>query len=359
MNKTAIVGIQGLPAQYGGFETLAENLITHRHSPDIAYTVYCSTKDYPRRLSSYQGADLKYIPFLHANGIQSIPYDILSLIHCILKGYDTLLILGVSGCIFLPLLRLFYRKKLIVNIDGLEHKRDKWGKFAKWFLRVSEAMAVKYADTIIADNKGIQEYVMETYHKPSVLITYGGDHVIRHVAEEKQSALLQKMELNRKEYAIAVCRIEPENNCHIILDAFAHTRQQLVFIGNWNRSPYGTQLKEKYGSFANIRIMDSIYDLDTLYTLRQNARLYLHGHSAGGTNPSLVEAMFFGIPILAYDVAYNRHSTYNQAAYFKNSHELQKLLVQPEPDGQSMLKIARQHYLWKTIVQQYESLLME
>ena len=220
-------------------------------------------------------------------------------------------------------------------------------------------MAVKYADTIIADNKGIQEYVMETYHKPSVLITYGGDHVIRHVDEEKQSALLQKMELNRKEYAIAVCRIEPENNCHIILDAFAHTRQQLVFIGNWNRSPYGTQLKEKYGSFANIRIMDSIYDLDTLYTLRKNARLYLHGHSAGGTNPSLVEAMFFGIPILAYDVAYNRHSTYNQAAYFSNSQQLQKLLEQPEPDGQSMLKIARQHYLWNPIVEQYESLLME
>ena len=198
MKRIAIVGTQGVPAKYGGFETLAENLITHRHSPDIAYTVYCSTKDSPRRLSSYQGADLTYIPFLHANGIQSIPYDILSLIHCILKGYDTLLILGVSGCIFLPLLRLFYRKKLIVNIDGLEHKRDKWGKFAKWFLRVSEAMAVKYADTIIADNKGIQEYVMETYHKPSVLITYGGDHVIRHVDEEKQSALLQKMELNRK-----------------------------------------------------------------------------------------------------------------------------------------------------------------
>lgn len=191
MKQVAIVGIQGVPAKYGGFETLVENIIGDNCCFEVRYTVFCSGKDYATRMKTYKGAQLKYIPLFHANGMQSTPYDILSMLRC-LRGYDTVIILGVSGCIFLPVFRLLYRKQLIVNIDGLEHRRAKWGKFARWFLRTSEAMAVRYADVIIADNKGIQDYVWNTYHKKAELVAYGGDHAQRNVTEERQNEILRQ-----------------------------------------------------------------------------------------------------------------------------------------------------------------------
>lgn len=355
MKKVAIVGIQGVPAKYGGFETLVENIIGKNCSLDIQYTIFCSAKDYEKRMNYYKGAIIKYVPFFHANGAQSTLYDMLSMMKCIGR-FDTVVILGVSGCLFLPIFRLFYHKRLIVNIDGLEHKRDKWGWFAKWFLRTSEAMAVKYADVVIADNKGIQEYVTEQYHKTAELIAYGGDHVMREVTDEKQSAILESLKLKRNEYAVTVCRIEPENNCHITLEAFAKCGRELVFVGNWNHSQYSRDLKKQYGECKNIHLLESVYDLDMLFTLRKNAGLYVHGHSAGGTNPSLVEAMFFGCPILAFDVIYNRATTFNKAYYFKNSMELIALLAQPRLEGHIMRLMAEQHYKWKLIAKQYERL---
>ena len=163
MKYITIIGTVGVPANYGGFETLVENVIGENASKDGNYTVYCSSKSYPKRLSLYKGASLKYIP-LDANGIQSIFYDILSLIQATRRS-DVVLILGVSGCCFLPIYRLFSKKKLIINIDGLEHRRNKWGKWTRRFLRFSEKMAVKYADVVVADNKGIQDYVLEEYGK--------------------------------------------------------------------------------------------------------------------------------------------------------------------------------------------------
>ena len=355
MKKIAIVGTQGVPAQYGGFESLVENLISEYKSQDVAYTVFCSARDYTVRRSTYKGARLKYIPFLHANGVESILYDILSLLCCI-RNFDTVLVLGVSGCVFLPIFRLLYHGRLIVNIDGLEHKRAKWGGFARWFLKLSEAVAVRYADVVISDNQCIQDYVTETYHQPSVLIAYGGDHVLRNVSEEKQLQILRDYQLENRQYALSICRIEPENNCHVTLEAFAENGQPLLFIGNLSSSKYGRNLKERYKDRRNIILMDSIYDLDILYTLRKNCRMYIHGHSAGGTNPSLVEAMFFGRPILAYDVAYNRESTHGAARYYKTSGELEALCREEDLDGDQVLQIAYDHYLWQKIIRQYEAL---
>ena len=161
--KVAIIGTVGVPANYGGFESLVENILGENASPDIAYTVYCSSKNYDSKLSEYKKAKLKYIP-LDANGAQSIIYDIISLLQANCNN-DIIVILGVSGCIFLPIYRMFSRKRIIINIDGLEHKRDKWGKWAKRFLKFSEKMAVKYADVIVTDNKGIQDYVKNEYGK--------------------------------------------------------------------------------------------------------------------------------------------------------------------------------------------------
>ena len=192
MTKVAIIGTQGVPARYGGFESLVENLIGTNHSPDVDYTVLCSAKDLKQDIKEYKGAHLKYVPLLRANGVQSIPYDMISMLK-VVSGYDVILVLGVSGCIFLPVLKLLSKSKIIVNIDGLEHKREKWGKIARSFLKYSEAVAVHNADIVISDNKGIQDYVTETYRKKSEMIAYGGDHVLRDVdtvKEVDQSALL-------------------------------------------------------------------------------------------------------------------------------------------------------------------------
>ena len=351
MKRVAIVGTQGVPASYGGFETLVENIIGDNCPRDVEYTIFCSSKDMPDKLEHYKGCRLKYIP-LHANGIQSIPYDIWSLFR-VTRGYDAIVVLGTSGCSCLPIFRLFCRTRLIVNIDGLEHRRAKWGRIARSFLRFSEAMAIRFADVIIADNRGIHDYVMATYGKWAALIAYGGDHVYREVPQDVQNQELVKYGLEAGNYAISVCRIEPENNCHIVLEAFSHSDKQLVFIGNWNRSAYGRLLKEKYGPCPNIQMLDALYDLNTLYTLRANTGLYIHGHSAGGTNPSLVEAMFFGRPIIAYDVVYNRETTQNRAHYFSDTVSLLKLISRSDLDGATMKHIAEQEYTWKRISGQY------
>jgi len=356
MKKVAIVGIQGVPARYGGFESLVENIIGENCSQNVEYTVFCSGKDYTERQETYKNVKLKYIDAFHANGWQSTFYDIVSMLRCLWGGYDTIMILGVSGCAFLPVFRLLYRGKIVVNIDGLEHKRDKWAKWQRKFLKCSEALAVRNADVVIADNKGIQDYVTETYGKPSALIAYGGDHAQRAVSQERQENILKQYGMKRGTYGISVCRIEPENNCHITLEAFAKTGKMLLFIGNWNRSEYGKALKKRFSAYPNLILQEAIYDLDILYTLRNNAMCYVHGHSAGGTNPSLVEAMFFGRPILAYNVVYNRETTHNKAYYYKDCSELEILLDKPELDGKEMRMIAEQHYTWKRIAEQYEAI---
>ena len=369
ISKTvAVVGIQGLPAKYGGFETMVENIIGENCTDGVEYTVFGSGKDMvdTRDLKEYKNAKLRYVDSFTANGAQSILYDIVSLLKCIGKRYDVVLVLGVSGCIFLPVFRLFYRGKLIVNIDGLEHRRAKWGKFAKWFLKLSEKCAVKVADVIVSDNAAIQDYVTETYGKHSEMIAYGGDQALREVDEERQKEILDKFGLEKGRYAFAVCRIEPENNCHVTLEAFAGMEKdenpllkKLMFVGNWSRSAYGHKMMAMYEKYNNILIHTPIYDLDTLYVLRSNAGVYVHGHSAGGTNPSLVEAMQFPVPVVAYDCVYNRETTHNKAMYFKDADSLAEHLHDEQnysAIGLAMQEIAKKEYLWGVIAKKYESL---
>ena len=169
--------------------------------------------------------------------------------------------------------------------------------------------------------------------------------------------ILDEYRVCKDGYFISICRIEPENNCHITLEAFAQSDRKLIFIGNWNHSEYSRTLKEQYGKeYKNIVLLDSIYDIETLYILRRNARMYIHGHSAGGTNPSLVEAMFTGKPILAYDVVYNRETTFHRAYYFSNAESLRELMEREDLDGAIMKELALENYTWKRIAKQYESL---
>ncbi|WP_439844669.1 DUF1972 domain-containing protein [Aeromonas veronii] len=348
MKRVAIVGTVGIPACYGGFESLVENLTLNK-SKYVDYTVFCSSKVYEKKIDKHNGASLIYLP-LKANGVQSIPYDILSLVKCLKLKPDVILILGVSGCIFLPFIKLFSKAKIVTNIDGLEWKRDKWGEWAKKFLKWSEAIAVRYSDTIITDNNAISEYVENEYNKESATIAYGGDHAIRDT----------EMTNDESGYALGLCRIEPENNVHVILDAFSSVNYPLKFIGNWNASSFGQKLKKEYSLNKNIELIDPIYDLDELYKIRKNCSLYLHGHSAGGTNPSLVEMMHFGVPIIAFDCDFNRYSTEHSAHYFKKPTDLVSLIGQINhaelsKNATAMLKIAKRRYTWKEITRLYEA----
>lgn len=354
--RVAVIGTMGVPAKYGGFETLVENIIGENVSDKVEYTVFCSSKSYDIKPKFYKGAKLKYLP-IKANGAQSTLYDIVSML-CCLRGYDTVVILGVSGCLFLPVFRLLYHKRLVINIDGLEHRRAKWGKFAKKFLWKSEQMAVKYADVVIADNQGIADYVTEVYHRTPTLIAYGGDHAMRELTAERQQEILQRYGLRANEYAFTVCRIEPENNCHITLKAFAESGKPLLFVGNFDYSEYARNLRKEYEHYSNIIIQDALYDLDVLYALRVNCRWYIHGHSAGGTNPSLVEAMHFGRTVLAYDCVYNRATTDDRAYYWSTSEQLQSLAIDdllPSCDD-AMKTLAHDRYTWQKIARQYEAL---
>ena len=287
--KVAIIGTVGVPANYGGFETLVEQLVRHNSSDEIQYAVYCSKKSYDEERWVYHGAKTEYVG-LNANGMQSIPYDILSLVKAA-RNSDVILVLGVSGCAFLPIFRLFSKKKLVINIDGLEHRRDKWNKWARRFLKFSEKQAVKYGDVIITDNKGITDYVMEEYGKPSELIAYGGDHVLTYPDEELVGRTMKEYGIEKDKYAMALCRIEPENNVHTILEAFENAKKRLIFIGNWNKSEYGRNLAEKYKNSEYVKITPAVYDLNVLNVLRSNCSIYLHGHSAGAP-PWLIKSIF-------------------------------------------------------------------
>lgn len=358
MKHIAIIGTVGVPAKYGGFETLVENIIGDNKSQNILYTVYCSAKSYPNKLKTYKGAELKYVN-LNANGFQSIPYDIISILKAIRKS-DVLLILGVSGSIILPFVRLFSKKKIIINIDGLEHRREKWSSKVRKLLKFLEKVAVRNCDVVVSDNKAIQDYVKEEYNKESVLIAYGGDHVLCDVANT-ESDILAKYDLKLNDFSFSLCRIEPENNVHVTLEAYKNTpSEKLVFVGNWDNSEYGKKLLLEYGDYSNIQLLQPIYDLNILNVLRKSCKFYLHGHSAGGTNPSLVEAMFFERPILCYNVIYNRESTDSLAHYFNSYQELTSLISAPiytyEENRVAMLKIAKERYVWSIITKQYEEL---
>ncbi|MCL1037496.1 DUF1972 domain-containing protein [Shewanella submarina] len=349
MNAVAVVGTVGIPARYGGFESLVENLVSNRVN-SVNYTVYCSGKECNNKQAQYKGTELKYIN-LKANGVQSIPYDIASLISCIFSRPDTTLILGVSGCIFLPIYRLLTKSKVITNIDGLEWKRDKWGKFAKWFLKFSEKLAVRNSDVVIADNEAIANYVQDEYGIKAEVIAYGGDHAVVDVDETAEQG----------DFYLGLCRIEPENNVHVILDSFSKSGYKLVFIGNWNNSAFGKELKEYYSKFDNIILLNPIYDTLELYKYRSGCKGYVHGHSAGGTNPSLVEAMHIGKPIFSFDCNFNRYSTNNEAIYFSNSDDLSmKISRTTDRDmvitSGAMTRIANEKYTWEIIARQYESL---
>ena len=360
MKKIAIIGSAGIPPRYGGFETLAGQLAVHlRHK--FRLFVYCSSRLYAKeeRIDQFETVKSIYLPF-KPNGIQSILYDLAAMLHAIRRA-DVFLILGVSGGVFLPVIRLFFRGRIIVHPDGIEWKRQKWKWYVRKFLKLSERIAVKNADIVIADNNIIHDYLVEQYAIKPAWIEYGGNPVYA----DSGNLQLKTEIVVPESYFLALGRIEPENHPKLILQTFMKLPDKnLVFIGNWKNSKFGRKLYEKYYSVENIYLLDPVYDDQLLFKFRSHAQAYIHGHSAGGTNPSLVEAMWAGLPVFAFDVSFNRDVTEDKAIYFHKGNELAGLLKNTtkkllESNRNDMKRIAHKRFDWKDIIEKYVLLLQE
>lgn len=347
--KVAVVGTVGVPASYGGLETLVDQIIVEE---ELSWTVYCSSIHYDICPRTYKNANLIYIP-LGANGPVSVLYDIFSILHGIFSGYRQFLILGTSGATIIPVIKfLIPSSHMVTNIDGIEWRREKWqGFLAKRFLKFSERLAVKYSSVVIADNEIIAEYVDKEYARECKIIAYGGDHafVTPAALSSEQAAIVDKP------FYLALCRIEPENNVSLILQAFSEVQERLIFFGNWHSSDYGRRLRNEFCNVENIVLLDPVYDENILAIYRSRCIAYIHGHSAGGTNPSLVEMMHFKKPIVAFDCVYNRATMENHGSFFNSADTLKALTENAEdlPGGEELQDVAQRRYKWHDIRKQY------
>ena len=223
-------------------------------------------------------------------------------------------------------------------------------------------MAVRYSHIDISDNESIQDYTSMRYGTVSRVIEYGADHTMKVTPNSDDH---EQYPFLNEDYAFKVCRIEPENNVHLVLEAFKQMpNKKLVMVGNWDVNNYGKQLKSSYSTVPNIVLFDPIYDQRSIDLLRSSAAIYIHGHSAGGTNPSLVEAMYLGLPIVAYGVSYNRTTTEGKAIYFKTEKELIDHISLLQSDtlnslGLTMELIAKRRYVWGLVTDKYRGLVLE
>lgn len=347
-----VVGTVGAPARYGGFETLAEQLCVHFPANEVQLVIYCEKKAYvpAERINDFLGHRRVFLP-LRANGLSSMIYDAWALLHATFTlGASDIFVLGYSGAWILPLLRLLRpQTRYIVNVDGMEWRRDKFSKPAKLLLKALESCAARSAATVIADNDALATLFRERYHRQPVTIAYGGDHTLPELEAPADAP---------EGHYLAIARIEPENNTEMILEACRQAGVALVFIGNWDATNYGRDLRRRYAGVADLRLIDPIYVQAKLNDWRAGAIGYIHGHSVGGTNPSLVEALFHSDRLLSFNCTFNRATLNDAGAYFNDVPSLVALLCTPvTPIAEPQLKFLRERYRWTTIAARYRALL--
>lgn len=347
--KLGVVGIVGVPGRYGGFETMTDQVLPLSLGSE---TLVYSEKSMHYSHSHYKGARLVRLP-LSANGVSSLFYDSLGIFHACFSKCSVILALGVSGAWCFPLVRMFFPKvRLICNIDGVESARGKWGFFAAKLLANLEFIAVKFANIIVADNSHLAVELKRKYGISPRVIEYGGDHVME--TDTANIDLPTDLPLDSR-FALCVCRIEPENNIEMILEAFAGGDTNLIFVGNWCSSVFGVRMRDKFGGEDNLWLLDPIYDAGVLHDLRGRCDIYVHGHSAGGTNPSLVEIMFYSCSLLCFDVAYNRCTVDGNAQFFSSAEDLSKKTLVKEEKAviERRIKLAQSQYTWARIRECY------
>jgi hypothetical protein len=352
--KIAILGTRGIPNNYGGFEQLAEYLSVFLVKNGFAVSVY-NSHNHPYQKKEWNGVKIIHCwdPEGKWGTVGQFIYDLNCIRHIRKNNFDIILQLGYTSSTVWGWL-LPKTSVVTTNMDGLEWKRSKYSKKVRFFLKYAEKWGVRYSDHWISDSVGITQYLTETYNIPSTYIPYGS--LLFH---KPDLDILTQYDLAPYSYDLIIARMEPENNIETILDGYAKSSQKrkFIIIGRTN-TPFGTYLVEKFKENENIEFRGGIFDINVLNNIRHYSNLYFHGHSVGGTNPSLLEAMGSQGLICANDNIFNKSILGSDAFYFKTADDIHKIIDTVEKNNQN-IKIENNNnkitnlYDWEIINSQY------
>lgn len=385
MKDVFIVGSKGIPANYGGFETFVDNLVTRQVNPKIKYHVSCMTFDKSVKNYDYNGAECQEIYVPNIGGAKAILYDLRSLdwaLDTIKERNLTDGIVYILACRIGPFLHKYIKKfhnhgfKVWVNPDGHEWKRAKWSAPVRKYWKVSEKLMVKNADFLICDSKSIEEYIHEDYRKynpQTTFIAYGADITPSTLKQDDKKVVdwFNKHDVKLNEYFLIVGRFVPENNYETMIKEFMKSKvnKDLVIITNVEKNAFYNSLKEEthFENDKRIKFVGTVYDTELLKFIRENALGYLHGHSVGGTNPSLLEALGSTKINLLYNVGFNKEVGEDSSLYWSledgslanKLNEVEEISAEKE---ENFGKLAKQqiidNYSWEKIVNDYEEQFM-
>ena len=302
--RIAVIGCRGIPAAYGGFETFAEELTPRLVELGHDVTVYCR-QGYTGEtlLDEYKGVRLRYPPYIRRRSLEQFSHEFTSIVDSLRRPFDLYYFLGTRGAPLYPPLRLG-RRIVVVNTDGLEWRRRKWGPLARRYLRFAEWVAARVAaDELVSDARAIRTYFLSRYGRGSKYLTNGAN-IYRGLPDED---VLDSWNLEPRSYYLVACRIEPENNIDAIIREFRASRsdRELVIAGGMNyETPYWGSL-QRLAQEARVRFLGPVYGPMLVETLHLGCFAYLHGHEVGGTNPALLKAMGCGNAVLALDTPFN------------------------------------------------------
>jgi glycosyltransferase involved in cell wall biosynthesis len=359
--KIAIVGTRGIPAKYGGFETFAEEVSIRLVNLGFIVEVYGETND--DDTDNYEGVKLYSINYFKTSN--PLLYYRNSIRMACLNKCDIILCCGVGGSPFIYFFKKLFNNIFIINTDGIEYKRTKLNFFKRKFVELCEYLSICISDYIIADSFGIKQYMINKYKKIDnklFQIEYGANVLDNNI----DLGSIEQFNLEYKDYYLIVARLEPENNILMIIQSFlkSETRRKLVIIGNLLENKYVKNILCLCENSLKIIFLNGIYDKMKLQTLRQGAYAYLHGHSVGGTNPSLLEAMGAGNIIIAHDNIFNREVTDNSMFYFDsiesclhaiNNVDSLDINTQIEFSNISKERI-KNYYNWNMIAEKYSNM---
>lgn len=364
--KIAFVSTRGIPNNYGGFEQFAEYISVGLAARGHEVVVY-SPHFHPYKEEYYKGVRIKHVYSPEqwmGSSIGSFFYDFKCLKDALAnENFDIIYEAGYTSII--PAYIWFdikNRKDVIVatNMDGLEYKRTKFNPLVRKFVFWEERMAVRHSHYLIADNMGIQDYYREKYGRPSTFLAYGAD-----IHDDYDESLLGEFGLAKDAYNLIVARMEPENNIEMAILGYLASdeknRRPLIIVGKPN-TPFAKRMIKKYGREDGVRFIGGIYDFWKLNSVRRFSHAYFHGHSVGGTNPSLLEAMASECFILAHDNIFNRAVLGLNAHYYRCSDDVASLLNNidtlsrqtRERFVKSNLDEIRTNYSWEHLVDQHE-----
>ena len=377
MQHVFIIGSRGLPAQYGGFETFVDQLVSHQVSPDIQYHVACLSNDQAYQHFDYQGVDCFTINPLKLGPARVIAYDMMAINYALKlikkQGIEQPIfyVLGNTiGAFVAPFARKIHKLggQFYINPDGLEWKRAKWAKPIQAYLKYSEKIMTRHADLVISDNPGIESYIKEAYPwSQTTYIAYGTDLSPTSLTSQdwKVRELYQKWQTQEKNYYLILGRFVPENNYETAIREFmaSSSKRDLVIICNNEGNPYFEELRTWTGfdQDPRVKFVGTVYDQDLLKYIRKEAFAYIHGHEVGGTNPGLLEALAQTDLNLVLGVSFNQTVAKDTAHYWtKETGNLAHLInhVDSLEDvsewGQRAKANMKQNFTWEKIVGEYE-----